>query len=87
MKLGFITSEYPHPKVKHAAGIATSIKNLVVSLVKKGIKVVVFVYHQDINVLVEDQGVEIHLIKTKGYPFFGWYFYRKYLNKYINSVI
>ena len=87
LKIGLITSEYPHPKVKHAAGIATSIKNLAVTLVKKGIKVIVFVYQQDINEVVEDKGVEIHLIKAKSYPLFGWYLSRKYIEKYVNSIV
>ena len=65
MTVGLLTSEYPHPKVKHAAGIATSIKNLAITLVKKNVKVFVFVYHQDVNEVFSSEGVEIHLIKTK----------------------
>jgi len=87
MKIGFITSEYPHPKVKHAAGIATSIKNLVVALVKKGIDVTVFVYHQDTTSICFDEGVEIHLIKKETYKLFTWYLYRKHLQNYINRVV
>ncbi|MBT8393582.1 MAG: glycosyltransferase family 4 protein [Bacteroidia bacterium] len=87
MHIGFITSEYPHPKVKHAAGIATSIKNLAVTLAKKGEKVVVFVYHQDLNEVVIDQGVEIHLIKAKSYSLFGWYLSRKHIQNYVNSIV
>lgn len=87
LKIGFITSEYPHSKVKNAAGIATSIKNLAVTLVKKNVRVFVFVYHQDTNEIINSDGVEIHLIKSKIYKAFGWYLYRKYLNNYINSVV
>ncbi|MCF7560311.1 glycosyltransferase family 4 protein [Sabulilitoribacter multivorans] len=87
MKIGFITSEYPHPSVKHAAGIGTSIKNLAVNLVKKGVKVTVFVYHQNENNIVEDEGVTIHLIAKKNYKFFTWYYYRLRLQKYINEVV
>mgnify|MGYP000675200371 CR=1 FL=1 len=35
MKICYLTSEYPHAKIKHAAGIGTSIKNLAITLVKK----------------------------------------------------
>jgi len=87
LKIGLITSEYPHAKVKHAAGIATSIKNLVVSLVEKNIKVIVFVYHQDVNEVINKDGVEIHLIKSKTYLFLGWYFYRKHIQNYVNSIV
>lgn len=87
MKIGFITSEYPHPKVSHAAGIATSIKNLAVALVKKGEDVTVFVYHQKESTIVFDEGVEIHLIKKETFKLFTWYFYRKYVQKYVNKVV
>ena len=87
MHIGLITPEYPHPKVTHAAGIATSIKNLAVTLVKKGVAVTVFVYHQKEDAIIEDQGVIIHLIKKIPYQFFGWYLYRKHLQNYINSIV
>ncbi len=86
MKVGYITSEYPHPKVKSAGGLATSIKNLVVALVAKGVGVIVFVYHQDKNEIIDDNGVEIHLIKKKNYQLATWYFYRKHLEKYVNAI-
>ena len=87
LKVGLITSEYPHPKVKHAAGIATSIKNLAVTLVKKELRVIVFVYQQDVDEVVIAEGVEIHLIKSKNYPFFGWFLSRKHIQNYVNSIV
>lgn len=87
MHIGYITSEYPHPKVTHAAGIATSIKNLAVALVKKGMQVTVFVYHQNMSEVIEDEGVTIHLIAKKQYPVLTWYFYRKLLQNYVNAVV
>lgn len=87
MRLGIITSEYPHPKVKHAAGIATSIKNLAVALVKKNVKIIIFVYRQDQNAIVKAEGVEIHIMKSKNYPFLGWFLHRKQIQKYINSIV
>lgn len=87
MNIGFITSEYPHPKIKHAAGIGTSIKNLSIALVKKNVQVIVFVYHQDSNDVFTDEGVEIHLIKSKRFKFATWYFYRKHIQNYVNSLV
>lgn len=87
MKVGFITSEYPHPKVKHAAGIATSVKNLAVTLAKNSVKVIVFVYHQDKNEVFNTEGVEIHLIRSKSYAFLGWYLARKDIQKYVNNIV
>ena len=73
MNIGFLTPEYPHPKVSHAAGIGTSIKNLAMALVDKGVKVYVFVYHQKVNEVFTDQGATIHLIAKKNYQFLTWY--------------
>jgi len=87
MHIGLITSEYPHPKVTHAAGIATSIKNLAITLAKKGVSVTVFVYHQNEEIIIEDKGVTIHLIPKKHYKLFIWYQYRKYLQNYINKIV
>ena len=87
MRVGLITSEYPHPQVKFAAGIATSIKNLAVTLVKKGVDVTVFVYHQEESTVVHDEGVEIHLIKKESYKLFTWYFYRKFIQNYVNTIV
>ncbi|AUC75827.1 glycosyltransferase family 4 protein [Olleya sp. Bg11-27] len=86
MHIAYITSEYPHPKVTHAAGIATSIKNLAETLVQKGITVTVFVYHQKEDAVINDQGVTIHLIAKKKYRLLSWYFYRKQLQNYVNAI-
>ncbi|WP_044398993.1 glycosyltransferase family 4 protein [Lacinutrix sp. Hel_I_90] len=87
MHIAFITPEYPHPNIKYAAGIATSIKNLAIALVQKGVKVTVFTYHQERDVVFEDSGVVIHSIQKKSYELFTWFKYRKYLQNYINTII
>ena len=87
MNIGLITSEYPHSKVTHAAGIATSIKNLAVTLVKKNVGVTVFVYHQNESSVFVDEGVEIHLIKRKKYKAFTWFFYRKHIQNYVHKTV
>ena len=87
MHIGYITPEYPHPEVSHAAGIATSIKNLAVSLVKQGVKVTVFVYHQSKDAVLEADGVTIHLIKKQSFKFLTWYYYRTLVNRYVNTIV
>ncbi|KJD33410.1 glycosyl transferase family 1 [Tamlana nanhaiensis] len=87
MNIGFITPEYPHEKVAHAAGIGTSIKNLAMALVKKGVGVFVIVYNQNASEVFNDNGVEIHCIAKKKFPYLGWYFNRKYLQKQINKIV
>jgi glycosyltransferase involved in cell wall biosynthesis len=87
MHIGYITSEYPSKRVKHAAGIATSIKNLAVALVNKGVTVSVYVYQQNEDAIYVENGVNIHLIKTRSYKFATFYKYRKFLQKYLKTEI
>ncbi len=87
MHLAFLTSEYPHPKVTKAAGIATSIKNLVNGLAVKGISVSLFIYNQKQNEIFEENGITFHLIQRKTYPLLGFYLYRKHIEKYVNKHI
>ncbi|WP_395043418.1 glycosyltransferase family 4 protein [Flavobacterium sp.] len=87
MHIAFLTPEYPHPKVIHAAGIGTSIKNLADALTRKGEKVTMFVYGQKNDEIIVEAGLEIHLIKQKNYKFGTWYFYNKHIQNYINKVI
>ncbi|WP_456378760.1 glycosyltransferase family 4 protein [Lutibacter sp.] len=87
MHIAFLTSEYPHPKITHSAGIGSSIKNLATELVKKQHRVTVFVYGADSNEVFEDNGITIHKIAYKKYAVLSWFLYRKYLQKYINKVI
>ena len=87
MHIAFLTSEYPHPQITHAGGIGTSIKNLVTALVQKGIAVSVVVYGQKESVVLEEDGVRIHLIKHQKYAFLGWYWHRKYIQNYLNALV
>jgi glycosyltransferase involved in cell wall biosynthesis len=87
MKIAFLSPEYPHENVSHAAGIGTSIKNLATALVKKGCGVTVIVYGQKESFVFEDEGVNIHLIEDKKYHFAKWYWYRKYIQEYCNQII
>ena len=87
LKIAFLTPEYPHSKIKHAAGIGTSIKNLAVALAAKGVAITVFVYGQNTAEVFEDEGVTIHLIANKHYRFGKWFFYRKYIENYVNKAI
>ncbi len=87
MHIAFLTPEYPHAKIKHSAGIGSSIKNLAGQLVSKGHFVTVFVYSQNKSEIINDKGVQIHKIAYKKYKLFSWYLYRKQLQKYINKTI
>ena len=87
MHIAFLTPEYPHPKLTHAAGIGTSIHNLVMALVSQGVKVTVLVYGQREQEFIIDNEVHIHCIKHKKYKFLGWYLHRKHIASYCNTII
>ncbi|SFN32935.1 glycosyltransferase family 4 protein [Salegentibacter flavus] len=87
MHLAFLTPEYPHPHSSPSGGLGTSIKNLAEQLIKKDIRITVFVYGQEKDLVFEEEGIRFHFIKQLNYDFFGWYRYRKYLEYYINKVI
>ncbi|MDR7372314.1 glycosyltransferase family 4 protein [Flavobacterium aquidurense] len=87
MHIAFLTSEYPHRHVKHAAGIGTSTKNLVSALVEKGVTVSVFVYGQKEDAVFQDNTVKIYLIKSQKYKAFGWILNRKYIGNILNKYI
>ena len=87
MQIAFLTPEYPDPKIEYAAGIGTSIKNLAVALVKKKCAVTVIVYGQKKSIVIENEGVIIHLVKDKKYLFAKWFWYRKYIQNYCNRII
>lgn len=87
MHIAFLTPEYPHPKIKNSGGLGTSIKNLVVALVGQNVKVTVFVYGQPKQEIFEENGVTFHFISNQKYRFAKWFFYRKFIEKYLNKVI
>ena len=87
MHIAFLTPEYPHKKISHAAGIGTSIKNLAVALVKENCKVSIIVYGQNKSLVFEDEGVVIYVLEDKNYRFAKWYWYRKYIQNYCNQLI
>lgn len=87
MHIAFLTPEYPHSKVNHAAGLGTSIKNLVSALVQENIKVTLFIYGQKCSEVFIEDGVSYHLIEDKKYKFAKWFWYRKYIQNYVNREI
>ncbi|TQI71525.1 glycosyltransferase involved in cell wall biosynthesis [Gramella sp. Hel_I_59] len=87
MHIAFLTPEYPHKLSTASGGLGTSIQNVANALIKYNIQVSIFVYGQKQSLVVEEDGINFHFIAQQKYPVLGWYFYRKYLQKYINNSI
>ncbi|MFK5983534.1 MAG: glycosyltransferase family 4 protein [Flavobacteriaceae bacterium] len=87
MHIAFLTPEYPHQKLRKPGGLGTSIKNLAIELLKNNVSISVFVFGQDEDEVINDDGIVIYKIAQKRYLILGWFLYRKYLNKIINKYI
>ena len=87
MKVGFLTSEYPHPKTGSSGGIGTSIKNLATALIEKGETVLVFVYGQNTDEMIADSGVKIIRIKNVHFKGISWWLTQKKIERIINEQI
>lgn len=87
MHLAFLTPEFPHAETSRSAGIGNSIKSLTTGLLRKGIKVSVFVYGQDHDAVHTEGDFKLHIISRPNFTFLGWYRYRKFLQNYLNRNI
>ncbi len=85
--IAYITPEYPAPGIKHSAGIGTSIYNLALAFVKKGIQVTVIAYGQEKEDVFTDQGIRVITIRKRQYSALGWYFHRKHIQKKVAKFI
>jgi len=87
MHIAFLTTEYPHGKTGRYGGIGTSIKNAAEALVTAGSSASIFVISQKESTILEENGITIHLIAQRKYKFMSWFFYKKYVQRYINEKI
>ncbi len=86
MKIAFLTPEYPHSRTGPSGGIGTSIKNLAQGLLAAGCSVRVLVYGQKEELVFEDEGICIQLIKNVKVKGLSWYLTRKKLERIINQL-
>ncbi|MCX2837475.1 glycosyltransferase family 4 protein [Salinimicrobium sp. MT39] len=87
MHIGFLTPEYPHSRSGPAAGLGTSIKNMVTALVENEVKVSIFIFDQQEDHIFTENGIKFHFIKHRSFKLFGWYLHRKFLQNYLNKYI
>ena len=86
MKIGFLTSEYPHEKTGSAGGIGTSIKNLAEAIFKLGHEVHILVYNQPTDDVFKSNSIKIHQIKNIKIKGLSWYLTRKKIESYIDDL-
>lgn len=86
MKIAFLTPEYPHPNTGNSGGLGTSIKNLAIGLLAKGISVRVLVYGQKEDTSFDDNGILIQQIKNVKLKGLSWFLTRKKIERIINQL-
>lgn len=87
MHICFLTPEYPHEFSKSSGGLGTSIKNLAEGLVETGQQVSIVIYGQEEEKIFPEKGIQFYFLKQLHYKIGGWWFYRKYLQKFLNNLI
>lgn len=87
MKIGFLTSEFPHPKLGHSGGIGTSILNLSKGLTQLGNQVSIFVYGQSEDEVFEENGITFYRIKNVKIKGLSLFFTQKKVQKLVNSLV
>lgn len=86
MTIAFLTPEYPHSKTGNSGGLGTSIKNLAIGLLEKGVSVRVLVYGQKEDAHFDDDGIFIQQIKNTKFKGLSWFLTRKKIEKIINQL-
>jgi alpha-maltose-1-phosphate synthase len=87
MKIGFLTPEFPHPRISDSGGIGTSIMNLSKGLINQGHQVIVLVYGQDQDAVFEDNGIVFYKIKNIKFKGISRFLSQKKIEKLINKLV
>jgi glycosyltransferase involved in cell wall biosynthesis len=67
--------------------LGSSIKNLAEQLVQEGIRVSVLVIGQEADDQFKVNGMDMYVLAHIKYPFGGFWFYRKHVERYLNRLI
>nr|WP_294925830.1 glycosyltransferase family 4 protein [uncultured Flavobacterium sp.] len=86
MNIAFLTPEYPHSKTGNSGGIGTSIKNLAIGLLAKGVSVSILVYGQKEDNVFTDDGIFVQQIKNVKFKGLSWLLTRKKIERIINEL-
>ncbi|GGF08471.1 glycoside hydrolase [Flavobacterium limi] len=86
MRIAFLTPEYPHSKTGNSGGIGTSIKNLAIGLLAKGVSVHILVYGQKQDDTFNDNGILVQQIKNIKFKGLSWFLTRKKIERTIDKL-
>jgi glycosyltransferase involved in cell wall biosynthesis len=86
MHIGFISMEFPHPRVGSSGGIGTSIYNLAKGLIARGHKATVILYAQKEDAVFETEGIMVYMVKNVVVRGFSLYFSQKKVEALLNRL-
>ena len=87
MKIAFLTSEFPHPKMGSSGGIGTSILNLSKGLTAAGHEVSILVYGQNEDEVFIENGISFYRIKNVKLKGFARLLTQNKIQKLINKLV
>lgn len=87
MKIAFLTSEFPHPKMGSSGGIGTSIFNLSKGLKAAGHEISILVYGQKEDEFFTEDSISFYRIKNIKLKGFSRLFTQKKIQKLINKLV
>ena len=87
MKIAFLTSEFPHPKMGSSGGIGTSILNLSNGLTQLGHQVSILVYGQQEDEFFMEDSVSYYRIKNIKLKGLSRFLTQKKLERLINKLV
>jgi glycosyltransferase involved in cell wall biosynthesis len=87
MKIAFLTSEFPHPKMGSSGGIGTSIMNLSKGLTAQGHEVSILVYGQKEDDFFVEDFISYYRIKNVRFKGFSRLLTQRKIQKLINKLV
>lgn len=87
MKIAFLTSEFPHPKLGSSGGIGTSILNLSRGLISAGHEVTILIYGQKEDDFFEENTISFYRIKNIKLKGLSRLLTQKKIERLINSLV
>ncbi|MDN3676722.1 glycosyltransferase family 4 protein [Flavobacterium paronense] len=87
MNIAFLTAEFPHSKTGFAAGIGTSIMNLIKGLQQEGHQISVLIYGQNKDEKFIDNGVFFYKIKNIKLKGLSRFLTQKKIEKLLNTLV
>ncbi|WNM20263.1 glycosyltransferase family 4 protein [Flavobacterium capsici] len=86
MKIAFLTSEFPHPKIGSSGGIGTSIYNLSKGLIQLGHEVSILIYGQNEDDFFVENAISYYRIKNVKLKGFSRLLTQKKIQNLINRL-